>query len=116
VARGKQLKDELAAREERQAQEAPAAAAQVAAEHGVTHESVDQLMAQVQRHWNDSMELTKDMAEAGRRKVAHRQVDGPTGGMVRFDAMVTARIAELKEQARQAELNGPSTEHQRSVA
>jgi len=110
VSRGKQLKDELAAREERNAQEAPAVAAQVAAEHGVTHESVDQLMAQVQRHWNDPMDLTRDMAEAGRRNVVTQQVDGPTGGMVAFGEMVTARIAELKEQARQAELNGHNTE------
>ena len=56
------------------------------------------------------------MAEASRRNVVTQQVDGPTGGLVVFGEMVTARIAELKEQARQAELNGPSAEHQRSVA
>ncbi|MEV6165788.1 ATP-binding protein [Streptomyces sp. NPDC052052] len=67
---------------------------------------VDQLLAQVQRHWNDSTELTKDMAEAGRRNVVMREVDGPLGGMVKFGEMVTARITELKEKARQAELNG----------
>ncbi|MFI6653268.1 ERF family protein [Streptomyces sp. NPDC050529] len=110
VARGKQLKEEVAAREERQAQEAPAAAAQVAAEHGVGPDVVDQLMAQVQRNWNDALELTKDMAEATRRNVALTEVDGPHGGMVQFGAMVTARIAELKEQARQAELNGHTPE------
>ncbi|WP_399559172.1 ERF family protein (plasmid) [Streptomyces sp. NBC_00873] len=112
VARGTQLKGEAAAREERKAQEAPAAAAQVAVEHGVAADSVDQLMAQVQRHWNDPMELTKDMAEATRRNLAQREVDGPFGGMVPFGEMVTARIAELKEQARLAEQNGP----QRSAA
>ncbi|WP_331731619.1 ERF family protein (plasmid) [Streptomyces sp. NBC_01005] len=110
VARGKQLKEEVAAREERQAQEAPAAAAQVAAEHGASPDTVDQLMAQVQRHWNDSMELTKDMAEATRRNVALVEVDGPHGGMVQFGAMVTARIAELKEQACQAEQNAHTPE------
>ncbi|MFG2676952.1 Rad52/Rad22 family DNA repair protein [Streptomyces sp. NPDC048445] len=77
-------------------------------------DTVDQLMAQVQRHWDDSLELTKDMAEATRRNVALVEVDGPHGGMVQFGAMVTARIAELKEQARQAELNAHTPE--RSVA
>ncbi|MFE7111732.1 ERF family protein [Streptomyces sp. NPDC057575] len=110
VSRGTQLKDEAAAREERKAQEAPAAAAQVAAEHGASPDTVDQLMAQVQRNWNDPMELTKDMAEAGRRNVVLQEVDGPHGGMVQFGAMVTARIAELKEQARQAEQNAHQSE------
>ncbi|MFD7615736.1 ERF family protein [Streptomyces sp. NPDC059802] len=110
VARGTQLKGEAAAREERKAQEAPAVAAQVAAEHGAGPDFVDQLMAQVQRHWNDPMELTKDLAEAGRRNVVLQEVDGPHGGMVQFGAMVTTRIAELKEQARQAELNAHTPE------
>lgn len=110
VARGTQLKGEAAAREERKAQEAPAAAAQVAAEHGV--DPIDQLMVQVQRHWDDSTELTKDMAEAGRRNLLQRKVEGPVNGWAPFGDMVTARIAELKEQARQAEQNGP----QRSAA
>jgi hypothetical protein len=104
VSRGTHLKGEAAAREERKAEEAPAAAAQVAAEHGV--DPIDQLMVQVQRHWNDSTELTKDMAEAGRRNQMQREVDGPVGTPMKFGDMVTARIADLKEQARLAEQNG----------
>lgn len=114
VARGTQLKGEAAAREERKAQEAPAAAAQVAAEHGASVDWVDQLMAQVQRHWDDPMELTKDMAEAGRRNVLPQEVDGPVGTPMKFGDMVTARIADLKEQARLAEQNGHAP--QRSAA
>jgi hypothetical protein len=112
VSRGTHLKGEAAAREERKAEEAPAAAAQVAAEHGV--DPIDQLMVQVQRHWNDSTELTKDVAEAGRRNQMQREVDGPVGTPMKFGDMVTARIADLKEQARLAELNGHAP--QRSAA
>ncbi|MEU6925484.1 hypothetical protein [Streptomyces sp. NPDC046631] len=68
---------------------------------------IDQLMLQVQRHWNDFTELTKDMAEAGRRNQLLREVEGPVGGWAPFGDMVTARITELKEQARLAEQNGP---------
>ncbi|MGW9238095.1 Rad52/Rad22 family DNA repair protein [[Kitasatospora] papulosa] len=70
---------------------------------------IDQLMSQAVKHWTDHMELTKDLAEAGRRNQMLREVDGPTGGTVQFGTMLTARIAELKEQARQAELNGRSS-------
>lgn len=77
---------------------------------------IDQLMSQAIRNFADHLELTKILAEAGRRNQLLREVDGPAGGTVQFGNMVTARIAELKEQARQAELNGPGTEHQRSVA
>ncbi|MCX4792466.1 RAD52 family DNA repair protein [Streptomyces sp. NBC_01221] len=73
---------------------------------------IGQLLLQVQRHWGDFTELTKDLAEAGRRNQLMREVEGPVGGWVPFGDMVTARIAELKEQARQAEQNGP----QRSAA
>ena len=66
-------------------------------------------MSQAVKHWTDHMELTKDLAEAGRRNQMLREVDGPTGGTVQFGTMLTARIAELKEQARQAELNGRSS-------
>ncbi|MET8746325.1 Rad52/Rad22 family DNA repair protein [Streptomyces sp. NPDC004728] len=68
---------------------------------------IDQLMSQVARMWGDHVELTKVLAEAGRRNQLLREVEGPVGGWVPFGDMVTARIAELKEQARQAEQNGP---------
>ncbi|WP_222872205.1 hypothetical protein [Streptomyces sp. sk2.1] len=71
---------------------------------------IDQLMLQVQRHWNDFSELTKDMAEAGRRNQLLREVEGPVGGWVPFGDMVTARIAELKEQARQVEQSAHQSE------
>ncbi|MEU5490268.1 Rad52/Rad22 family DNA repair protein [Streptomyces sp. NPDC020196] len=77
---------------------------------------IDQLMSQAIRNFADHLELTKILAEAGRRNQLLREVDGPAGGTVQFGNMVTARIAELKEQARQAELNGPGAEHQRSAA
>lgn len=113
VARGTSLKEEAAAREERKAQEAPVAAAQVAAEHGV--DPLDQVMVQVQKRWDDPVELTKTLAEAGRRNVLLREVEGPLGSMVAFGPMVTARIAELKaleaQQAQQVE----QAEHARTV-
>lgn len=112
VTRGKQLKDELAAREERKAQEVPEAAAQVAAEHGV--DPMDQLMGRVQLHWNDHMELTKDLAEAGRRNLLLREVDGPVG-MAKFGEMVTARIAELKQLAQAGEQVQHDRDLQRSA-
>jgi hypothetical protein len=46
------------------------------------------------------------MAEAGRRNQMQREVDGPVGTPMKFGEMVTARIADLKEQARLAEQNG----------
>jgi hypothetical protein len=73
---------------------------------------IDQLMSQVQKHWGDFTELTKDLAEGGRRNQMLREVDGPLGTPMKFGDMVTARIADLKEQARLAEQNGP----QRSAA
>jgi hypothetical protein len=75
---------------------------------------IDQLMAQVQRHWGDFTELTKVMAEATRRNQLLREVDGPLGTPLKFGDMVTARIADLKEQARLAEQNGHAP--QRSAA
>ena len=113
VARGTHLKAEAAAREERKAQEAPAAAAQVAAEHGV--DLIDQLVGQVQRHWDDQLELTKDLAEAGRRSLLNREVDGPFG-QTEFGRMVTARIAELKQQAQAGEQDQHDRDMDRSVA
>lgn len=75
---------------------------------------IDQLMSQAIKNFANHLELTKVLAEAGRRNQMLREVDGPAGGTVQFGEMVTARIAELKEQARQAELNGHTPE--RSVA
>lgn len=76
---------------------------------------VDQLMAQAQRGWNDPEELMKVSAEAARRNQLLREVDGPVG-TVQFGAMLTARIQELKELARQAERNGHVDTHERSAA
>lgn len=62
------------------------------------------------------MELTKVSAEAGRRNQLLRQVDGPVSGtVVQFGDMVTARIAELKELAQQAALNGHADTRERSA-
>ncbi|MET9053332.1 hypothetical protein ABZW50_19520 [Streptomyces bacillaris] len=77
---------------------------------------IDQLVAQVQRGWNDPTELTKALAEAGRRNQLLRQVDGPTGSMVPFGDMVTARIQELKEHALQAEQHAHTETRERSAA
>ncbi|NEC20523.1 Rad52/Rad22 family DNA repair protein [Streptomyces parvus] len=72
---------------------------------------IDNLVGQVQRGWNDVTELTKVLAEAGRRNQLLRQVDGPVSGtVVQFGDMVTARIQELKEHARHADT------HERSAA
>ncbi|MEU1327146.1 ERF family protein [Streptomyces microflavus] len=116
VSRGKQLKDELAAREERRAEEAPTAAAQVAAEHASGLGPVDQLMVQIQRNWNDTDGLTRDMAEAKRRNLLHQQVDGPHNNIVQLEAMLSTRIKELKELAAKAEQAAHADTRERSVA
>ncbi|MFW3477376.1 hypothetical protein [Streptomyces microflavus] len=72
-------------------------------------------MAQAQRGWNDPEELMKVSAEAARRNQLLRAVDGPVG-TVQFGTMLTARIAELKEQARLAVLNGHADTRERSAA
>lgn len=95
---------------------ATAATSQSAAEPENGPDPIDQLVAQVQRGWNDPTELTKALAEAGRRNQLLREVDGPTGSMVPFGDMVTARIAELKEHARQAEQHAHTETRERSAA
>ncbi|WP_218058261.1 hypothetical protein [Streptomyces sp. Wb2n-11] len=81
---------------------------------------IDHLMSQVQNHWADFTELTKTLAEAGRRNQLAREVEGPLGTQVQFGAMVTARIAELKamaqKQAQDAEQAAHTRDSQRSAA
>ncbi|MEU5660050.1 hypothetical protein ABZ802_31195 [Streptomyces sp. NPDC047737] len=77
---------------------------------------IDQLMSQAIRNFANHLELTKLLAEAGRRNQMLREVDGPAGGTVQFGAMLTARIAELKQQERQSEQNAHADDHQRSAA
>ena len=116
VARGTELKNEAAAREERKAQEAPAAAAQVAAEHGVPqHDSpapsededrsahVQRLMAQVSdpNCWNNTDALSQIKGDAERHQVLDHEVQGPPPGRawMPFRTLLEIRIAELKQAA-----------------
>lgn len=78
---------------------------------------IDNLIGQMQRGWDDPMELTKVSAEAARRNQLLRQVDGPVSGtVVQFGEMVTARIAELKAQALKAEQHAHTETRERSAA
>lgn len=96
VARGTHLKAEAAEREQRKAQEAPAAAAQVAAESGVPGpDPLDRLMEQTQRCWENPDVLSQVLAEAKQTGQAERQVEGPLGAWVPMFQMLTDRIAEL---------------------
>ncbi|MGW7398110.1 hypothetical protein ACWGH7_16615 [Streptomyces cyaneofuscatus] len=77
---------------------------------------VDQLMVQIQRNWNDTDGLTRDMAEAKRRNLLNQQVDGPHNNIVRLETMLTARIKELKELAAKAEEAAHADTRERSAA
>jgi hypothetical protein len=94
VARGRTLKAEAAEREERKAAEAPAAAAQVAAENGV--DPVGPLFSMAQRGWNDVDELGKLLASARAMNQAEREVEGPSGDPVPLGELLETRITELQ--------------------
>ncbi|MFJ3699463.1 ERF family protein [Streptomyces sp. NPDC090052] len=114
VWRGTQLKAEAAERDAKRQEEAPQAAAQIAAEHGV--DPLDQLMGQVQRHWDSAEELTKTMAEANRRNQAQRTVESPLGARMPLSELLSTRIAELKVHAKAAAQNEHADVHDRSAA
>ncbi|MFJ5294522.1 ERF family protein [Streptomyces sp. NPDC088348] len=114
VWRGTQLKAEAAEVEAKRQEEAPQAAAQVAAEHGV--DPLDQLMGQVQRHWDSPEELTKTMAEANRRNQVQRMVEGPLGAQMPLGELLSTRIAELKVHAKAAAQDAHADVHDRSAA
>ncbi|MFJ7990302.1 ERF family protein [Streptomyces sp. NPDC096351] len=113
VARGTELKAEAAQREERRAQEAPQAAAQVAAEHGVAAAGapsdeakaahLDRLLKQAADPacWNSPLALSQIKGDAERHQVLDQQVQGPPPGSewVSFRALIDHRFAELKQQA-----------------
>jgi phage recombination protein Bet len=90
------------------------APAQVAAEHGV--DPLDQLMGQVQRHWDSAEELTKTMAEANRRNQVQRMVESPLGARMPLSELLSTRIAELKVQAAAAAKDAHADAHDRSAA
>lgn len=114
VARGTQLKEEAAARDAQRQAEAPQAAAQVAAEHGV--DPLDQLMGQVQQQWEDTEGLMRVVAEAGRRNQLLREVEGPVGDRMPLGDLLTRRITELKSLAAQADQNAHADVHERAGA
>ena len=115
VSRGKQLKDELAAREERKAQEAPAAAAQVAAEHGATAPSpgvsdesaahVQRLRGQAQTCWANAVALTQILGDADKHQVVDVEVDGPNG-LQKLGDLLSDRIAELNQTTKNGQERG----------
>jgi hypothetical protein len=94
VARGTQLKEEVAAREQRKAEEAPKVAAQVAAEHGLDH--LDRLMDQTQRMWDNLDALSQIVEDARRHGQLEREVEGPLGSRLPLGDLLANRLAELK--------------------
>ncbi|MEU9998049.1 ERF family protein [Streptomyces sp. NPDC050848] len=124
VARGTELKAEAAQREERKAQEAPAAAAQVAAEHNATpstNESpaptgqdktahVQRLMAQVAdpNCWINPLALSQIKGDAEQHQVLDEQVQGPPPGCewMAFRELIDRRFAELKKATEERDERG----------
>jgi hypothetical protein len=115
-ARGTQLKAEAAEREQRKAQEAPQAAAQIAAEHGVPAQAppataddedrsghVQRLMAQVADPtcWNNPLALSQIKSDAEKHQVLDHEVQGPPPGRewMPFRKLLDDRFAELKQAA-----------------
>jgi hypothetical protein len=120
VARGTALKGEAAAREERKAQEAPQAAAQVAAEHsapteeaaGISdaappatapqpdQEALTRLMGELKKAWGsvNPIAFSQIKAEAEKRGVAGEQVQGPPPALqwMTFRELVDGRAAEMQ--------------------
>lgn len=129
VARGTQLKAEAAEREARRAEEAPKAAAQVAAEHGVTvvdpdcvvpdsaktgeptagdpvaDALLDKLMGQVFEHRHDRDVLTQVRGNAEAKGLLNREVQGPGRQWMPFH--------ELLDRLMEAAQRG---EHERNAA
>jgi len=125
VARGTALKVEAAQREGRKAEEAPKAAAQVAAEAGAslpadgstaaagapadgdpnpqTAAHVDRLMGQVRDCWNNPTLLEQIKADAEAHHVIDMQVQNPAGDWMPFRTLITTRIAELRQAAQSGE-------------
>ncbi|MFD8384267.1 ERF family protein [Streptomyces sp. NPDC059679] len=123
VARGRTLKAEAAEREQRQAAEAPGAAAQVAAEHGVTvidpdclvpdntkaeeppagdpvaDALLDKLMGQVFEHRHDRDVLTQVRGNAEAKGLLDREVQGPGRQWMPFREL----LDRLMEAARSGE-------------
>lgn len=118
VARGTELKEAAAAREEKKAEEAPKAAAQVAAEHGIPAQAapdapdedraahVQRLMAQVAdpNCWNNAMALVQIKGDAEKHGVLDHEVQGPPPerAWMPFRKLLDGRIAELNEATRRA--------------
>lgn len=117
VTRGTELKAEAAQRKERKAQEAPKAAAQVAAEHGhapappqpaaatdadkAAH--LQRLMGQVADPscWNSPLALSQIKGDAERHQLLDLEVQGPPPGSewIAFRTLIDRRFAELKKAA-----------------
>jgi hypothetical protein len=113
VARGTELKAEAAAREERKAQEAPQAAAQVAAEHGIApaqsapdgpaaedtpSADLARLTEQYRNCWGNAMALSQIRIEGSKLGLAETRVQGPPAYGAKwttFDALLQTRIDEL---------------------
>jgi hypothetical protein len=127
VGRGKQLKAEAAEREARQAKEAPAVAAQVAAETGAVtdgpstpseagdasngqeaggeqKESREQAFArlteQYRNCWGNALALTQIRLEGKKLGFSETRVQGPPpeSAWTTFDALLESRIAEFSSQ------------------
>lgn len=94
TARGTALRQEEEQREARKAEEAPKAAAQVAAEAGV--DPLDRLMDQTQRMWDNADALGQIREDARRSGQLERDVEGPMGKRLPLGELLGVRLDELK--------------------
>lgn len=109
VSRGKQLKAEAEERAARKAAEAPVAAAQVAAEHGVPAEPAgdatdavqtalaNKLKAQAQEHWGNADVLLQVHGEASSKGLLDVMVPTKDGGQVAFGTLLEQQITNLND-------------------
>ncbi|MFF7476584.1 ERF family protein [Streptomyces sp. NPDC008092] len=121
VARGRTLKAEAAERAERQAAEAPAVAAQVAAEAGTApaaedeptppsstqegpREAFTRLTEQYRNCWGNELALLQIRVEGKQLGLSEERVQGPPpeSAWTTFDALLEARIAELNAEKSRA--------------
>ena len=121
VARGRTLKAEAAERAERQAAEAPAVAAQVAAETGTAPAAEDEptppsstqegpreafarLTEQYRNCWGNELALLQIRVEGKQLGLSEERVQGPPpeSAWTTFDALLEARIAELNAEKSRA--------------
>ncbi|MER6860708.1 MULTISPECIES: ERF family protein [Streptomyces] len=104
VSRGTALKEAAAEQEAQRAKEAPEAARQVAAEHGVPAQPpvkngpFDELKAAANASWGSSLGLIEVRMKAQSTGFDDQLVPGPDGTQITFDQLLADRIEHLSQQ------------------